>query len=288
MIEKENTTNKKEVLFTHSEVEGNNIAVSQSPPLRGLGGVGAVGGITLNRPTLHNALNPSLMRKVIRYFNRAENDSSIRIIVLRGNGPSFCAGADLAWMKKSAKLSEKENLAEAQLLSEFFAVIKQSSKVTIAVTHGNVFGGGNGLVAACDLAYGLNDTRFSLSETRLGIVAATISPYMLQRLPVHIYKELVFTARKFDGLEAAKIGLLNKSFETMDALDKYLKTTIEAILNGGPMAVEGSKRLIDNLCDRVKAPHIIEQIPKILAEVRVSDEAREGFTAFLEKRKPNW
>ncbi|HOO84588.1 MAG TPA: enoyl-CoA hydratase-related protein [Prolixibacteraceae bacterium] len=264
--------------------DNNKNTVIFTPPLGG----GGVSIVNFNRPSVHNALNPSLMRKVIRFLKRAENDASVRVIVLRGNGPSFCAGADLAWMKKSAKLSEKENLEEARLLSEFFAAVKQSSKVTIAVAHGNVFGGGNGLVAVCDLAYGLNDTRFSLSETRLGIVAATISPFMLQRLPVHIYKELVFTARKFDGLEAEKIGLLNKSFETTEALDAYLDKTINAILNGGPLAVEGSKRLIDNLCDREKAPEITEQIPKILAEVRVSSEAREGFAAFLEKRKPNW
>lgn len=249
---------------------------------------GGWGGITLNRPTVHNALNPSLMRKVIRYFRKAENDNSIRVIVLRGNGPSFCAGADLAWMKKSAKLSEKENIEEAELLSEFFTAIKQSSKVTIAVTHGNVFGGGNGLVASCDLAYGLNSTCFSLSETRLGLVAATISPYMLERLQPHVYKELVFTARKFNGAEAARMGLLNKSFETEEELEAHLNETISSILKGGPMAVEGSKNLINNLCNTDKAEKIKKKLPKILAEVRVSAEALEGFSAFLEKRKPNW
>ncbi len=262
--------------------DNNNNAVIYIPPSGGLGG------IVFNRPAVHNALNPSLMRKVIRYFRKAENDDSIRVIVLRGNGPSFCAGADLAWMKKSAKLSEKENLEEAELLSEFFATIKHSTKVTIAAVHGNVFGGGNGLVAACDLAYGLNSARFSLSETRLGLVAATISPYMLERLQPHVYKELVFTARKFDGAEAAQIGLLNQSFETMGELDTYLEKTIGAILNGGPRSIEGSKRLINNLCNPQKAEKTKNQLARILAEVRITDEAREGFSAFLEKRKPKW
>ena len=244
--------------------------------------------LSLNRPKVNNALNPSMMRKVIRFFRQIENDDAVRVIIVRGEGSSFCAGADLVWMKKSANLSEKENLEEAELLSEFFAVLKNSSKVTIAIAYGNVFGGGNGLVAACDLSYGLNNTRFSLSETRLGLVAATISPYMLQRLSQSVYKELVFTAREFNGIEAAQMGLLNKSFKTRDELEFFLKQTVDRILKGGPMSIVGSKRLINSLTSPEIAHEITKQIPQLLADVRVSSEAREGFAAFLEKRKPNW
>lgn len=244
--------------------------------------------LRLNRPKVHNALNPSMMRKVIRFFRQIENDDVVRVIIVRGEGSSLCAGADLAWMKKSVNLSEKENLEEAELLSEFYAAIKNSSKVTIAIAHGNVFGGGNGLVAACDLAYGLNNTRFSLSETRLGLVAASISPYMLQRLSPAVYKELVFTARNFNGTEAAQIGLLNKSFKTRDELELFIKHTVNGILEGGPMSIVGSKRLINSLTSPEMSHEITKQIPQILADVRVSSEAGEGFAAFLEKRKPNW
>ncbi|MFA9391902.1 MAG: enoyl-CoA hydratase-related protein [Prolixibacteraceae bacterium] len=242
----------------------------------------------LNRPDRHNALNPDLMQEVIRFFEKVEDDSNVRFVVIRGLGKSFCAGADLNWMKNSAKLSPEENLNDSSLLTSFFSTIYQSSKVVIGIAHGNIFGGGNGLLAACDIVYGITDSRFSLSETRLGLIAATITPYMLNKLHTSTYKELIFTARPFDGNEAERIGLLNKCFEAMDQLDEHLTALLELMLKAGPQSLIGSKRLINDLNNPAKFAEIVQQIPQILANVRVTDEAKEGFVAFLEKRKPKW
>ena len=248
----------------------------------------AVSTVWLNRPDRHNALNPDLMREVIHYFQKIENDTTIRIVVIRGKGKSFCAGADLNWMKESANLSEEENKQDSRLLADFFSAIYHSSKITIAITHGNIYGGGNGLVSACDLSLGLSDCRFSLSETRLGLIAATITPLMLQRLHPSAYKLLVFSALPFNGTEAQEIGLLNKVFSTSEMLEEYLKRINDAMLKGGPNALSGSKRLINDLLDPSRSAETTKRIPDILATIRVTEEAREGFAAFLEKRKPNW
>ena len=249
---------------------------------------GAIATLWFNRPDKHNALNPHLMREVIHFFQEIENNDRVRIVVIRGKGVSFCAGADLNWMKESANLNEEENLQDSRLLSDFFSTIYHSSKITIALVHGNIYGGGNGLIAACDLSFGLRDSRFSLSETRLGLIAATITPFMLQRLHPSTYKLLVFSAMPFDGAEAKEIGLLNQVFGTNEMLDIYLEKAINDMLKGGPNALSGSKRLINDLLDFSKSAEVKGRIPNILASIRVTNEAREGFAAFLEKRKPNW
>lgn len=242
----------------------------------------------LNRPEKHNALNPDLMREVIHFFQTIENSDEINLVIIRGIGKSFCAGADLNWMKESVNLNEDENLEECQLLSDFFSSIYHSQKITIAVTHGSIYGGGNGLVAACDLAYGLADSKFALSETRLGLVAASITYYMLNKLHPSAYKELIFTARQFNGLEAVKLGLLNSSFSSVEELETKLQNDLCLIEKAGPNSLIGSKRLINDFRDVSKTAGILKGIPKLLADVRVTEEAREGFLAFFEKRKPNW
>lgn len=242
----------------------------------------------LNRPQKHNALFPELMEEVIDFFHSVEDDQDCRVVVIRGNGISFCAGADLKWMSDAYSLSDEENLNESRLLSKFFSTIYKTSKVTIGIAHGNIFGGGNGLLAACDIAYGLDDAVFSLSETRLGLIAASISQYMLLKIKPSVYKELIFTARRFNGKEAAEIGLLNKSFHSQSELESHLKSTLESILKAGPKSLVGSKNIINQLLDPLHSDGIIENIPKLFAEVRLSSEAHEGFSAFLEKRKPHW
>lgn len=242
----------------------------------------------LNRPERHNALNPDLMRETIDFFSSVEDDETIRFVVIRGKGKSFCAGADLNWMKDSANLSDDDNLKDSQLLTDFFAAIYHCSKVVIGIGHGNIFGGGNGLLAVSDFAYGLNNARFSLSETRLGLIAATITPYMLNKLHPSVYKELIFTARSYNGEEASKIGLLNRSFERMETLEAYLGETIDQMLKAGPKSLIGSKKLIHDLLNTQDIDKELSRIPKILADVRVTEEAKEGFAAFLEKRKPKW
>lgn len=241
----------------------------------------------LFRPEVHNALNDIMIREISSFFTRIEKDEEIRIVVIRGSGKSFCSGADLAWMKKSFTLSEPENLKESKNLSEMFGIIFNSCKIVIAAVHGNVFGGGNGLVAVCDLAYCEANSRFSLSETRIGMAAASITPYLLIKVhPAHL-KELIFTAKNLTGEEAFKYQLVNQSFTTSEEMESHLDKVIKQLLANGRHAIMESKKLINQLTEKLVAENK-EQIPELLARIRVSPEAQEGFSAFLEKRKPKW
>ena len=241
----------------------------------------------LARPDVHNALNDIMIREIISFFARIEEDGGIRIVVIRGSGKSFCSGADLMWMKKSFNLSESENLKESLELFEMFKVIFNSSKIVIAAVYGNVFGGGNGLVAVCDLAYCEVNSKFSLSETRIGMAAASITPYLLLKVHPADLKELIFTARSFSGEEAFRFQLVNQSFATTNEMESHLEEVIKQLLSNGRHAIMESKRLINQLTEKLVAENK-EQIPDLLARIRVSPEAQEGFSAFLEKRKPKW
>lgn len=248
---------------------------------------GQVATLWLARPEVHNALNDMMVREISAFFTKIAENSEIRLIVIRGQGKSFCSGADLSWMKQAFSLTPEENLKESKELSDLFGLIFNSSKIVIAAVHGNVYGGGNGLVAVCDLAYGVADARFSLSETRIGLAAASITPYMLNKVHSSDLKELIFTARTFDGNEAVKYGLLNQSFASSEVMDLYLNGIIEEILSNGKQAMIESKRLINRLTEKPMSG-VMEEIPELLARIRVSPEAQEGFSAFLEKRKAKW
>jgi methylglutaconyl-CoA hydratase len=244
--------------------------------------------LRLNRPEQQNALNRELVQELTRFFREADSNDEIMVVILSGNGKSFCSGADLLWMKNSVNLSEDVNHSETLELSEMFEAIYQCSKVVIGMAHGSIYGGGNGLLAACDLAYCTHDSRFSLSETRIGLVAATISPYLLRRIPPAVVKELVFTAFRFDGQRAQETGMVNRTFATRDEMGKYVDEVIDAILQGGPQSVLASKQLINQLSDYRFPDGINEEMAQMLASTRISKEAQEGMTAFVEKRKPLW
>jgi methylglutaconyl-CoA hydratase len=248
---------------------------------------GQVATLWLARPKVHNALNDLMIREITDFFTRIEGNDGIRIIVLRGQGESFCSGADLQWMKSSFALSPDENLLECKKLTSLFEQIFSSSKVVIGVVHGNTFGGGNGLVAVCDLAYCLNETQFALSETRIGMAAASITPFLLNKVAASNLKELIFTSRIFDGCEAKTIGLVNQSFSTVEELELHLQNTTRTMLANGKNGIIESKQLINRLVMESMASEM-ENIPELLAKIRVSAEAQEGFSAFLEKRKPYW
>jgi methylglutaconyl-CoA hydratase len=168
-----------------------------------------------------------------------------------------------------------------------FSSVFESSKIVMAAVHGNVFGGGNGLVAVCDMACCLENSRFCLSETRIGMAAATITPYLLQKMKASDLKELIYTAKSFDGKDAVRYGLVNQSFPSEEAMDGWLKTSIAQMLENGKLAQAASKRLINKFSFLHMAGEM-EKIPELLANIRVSPEAQKGFKAFLEKRKPNW
>lgn len=228
-----------------------------------------------------------MISEIHQFFFQVELIPEIRVVVIRGHGKSFCSGADLQWMKNAFTLGKEENLKESEELSRMFSSIFYCSKIVIAVVHGNVFGGGNGLVAVCDLAYGLSNSRFSLSETRIGMAAATITPYLLQKLRTADLKELIFSAKSFDGDKAVEYGLLNQSFPSAEALERYLNDLLNQIEANGREAIYASKRLINRLTMQSMS-ETMEHIPGLLAQIRVSPEAQEGFSAFLEKRKTNW
>ena len=248
---------------------------------------GQVATLWLSRPEVHNALNDLMIREISGFFGTMERNSDVRIIVLRGQGKSFCSGADLQWMKSSFTLSSDENIKDCKRLTDLFEQIFNSNKVVIGVVHGNTFGGGNGLVAVCDLAYCLHETRFSLSETRIGMAAASITPFLLNRVSSSDLKELIFTARVFSGREAEQKGLVNQSFATMEELESHFKKTNGEMLANGKNGIIESKQLINRLIIESMSKEM-KEIPALLAKIRVSPEAQEGFSAFLEKRKPKW
>jgi methylglutaconyl-CoA hydratase len=244
--------------------------------------------LKLNRPEQHNALNRTMVQELTRFFRHIGDDPRVQVVVMRGEGRSFCSGADLLWMKNSVNLTPEENLKESEELSELFETIRGCSKVVIGMAHGSIYGGGNGLLAACDLAYCLDDCRFSLSETRIGLAAATIAPYLLFRMPAHAVKELVFTAQLFNGAEARSTGLVNRSFASQEEMEDHVNQTLDSILRGGPASLIESKKLINNLSGFMFPEETSNEMARILAGLRVSPEAQEGMQAFVEKRKPNW
>jgi methylglutaconyl-CoA hydratase len=248
---------------------------------------GAILTLWLSRPEVHNALNNTMISEITSLFLHLEQDADIRMVVIRGAGKSFCSGADLRWMQNSFNLSPEENLNECRELSDLFGTIFNSSKIVVAAVHGNVFGGGTGMVAVCDLAYCVTDSTFSLSEAKLGMAAASITPYLIKKMSPSDLKELIFTARHFDGHEAVGYGLINQHFPSMKDLEINLKQITSQILSNGKQALIESKKLINRLTESGKTKDM-EEIPSLLARIRVSAEAREGFSAFLEKRKPNW
>ena len=248
---------------------------------------GPVATLWLSRPEVHNALDQFMIREIGSFFSDAEKMTELRFVIIRGRGKSFCSGADIQWMKNAFSLDTAENLKECRELSQMFSTIFESSKIVLAAVHGNVFGGGNVLVAVCDLAYCLESSRFCLSETRIGMAAATITPYLLQKIKASDLKELIFSAKSIRGEEAVRYGLVNQSFPSMEAMDRSLNELIAQMLGNGKLAQTASKRLINKITFLHMSGEM-EKIPELLANIRVSPEAREGFNAFLEKRKPHW
>ena len=239
----------------------------------------------LNRPEQHNALNRKMVEELKFFFRMVSDNEEILVVTVQGVGKSFCSGADLNWMQSSIHLSEEENLQETRMLSEMFEAIRNSRPVVIALAHGNIFGGGNGLFAACDLAYCTSESVFSLSETRIGLVAATIAPYLLMRIRPSKVKELIFTANRFDGGIAEKLGLADGIFDTFETMEAFTQKQVSAILKGGPLSVIESKKLINQLAIEHFKPESINGLAAILARTRVSEEAQSRMKAFIEKKR---
>jgi methylglutaconyl-CoA hydratase len=247
---------------------------------------GPIARVWFNRPEVHNALSPELGAELATVFHTLSHDESARVVVLGGRGPSFCAGADIGAMKASASASFEANLAEAERLGNMFAALGDFPKPVVARVHGGVYGGGVGFCCACDLVVASDDAKFGLTEVRLGILPALISPYVIRRLGDRRARELMLTGERFDAARAAEIGLVNEVVPA-SALDDRVNERVGELLKGAPQAQMRIKMLLelwaDSPWDEYRAA-----LPRTLAEVRSGEEAKEGLSAFFEKRKPKW
>ena len=243
--------------------------------------------VTLNRPELRNAFDDALILLLRKTFVELESDASVRVVVLAGNGPAFCAGADLNWMQRMAGYGYDENLADARALADMLATLDRMGKPTIARVHGPVFAGGTGLVAACDIAVGTPEAKFCLSEAKLGLSPATISPYVMRAMGERLARRYFLSAEIFDAAEAYRIGMLSALVSPAD-LDATVDTLVKHLLAGGPQAHAKIKALIRAVTGAPLDDAQIADTARRIAEIRVSPEGREGIASFLEKRRPSW
>ena len=247
---------------------------------------GPVARVWLARPEQHNALAAELVAELTSTLHELALEAAVRVVVLGGRGPSFCAGADIALMKASAHATFEQNLAEAHRLAGLFSALAELPKPVIARLHGNVLGGGVGLACACDIAVASDDARFGLTEARLGILPALISPYVLRRLGDRAARELMLTGERFDAAAALRYGLVHHVVATA-GLDTKVEERIQALLAGAPHAQARIKTLLELWADAGWEEYR-GSVPETLAGIRSGAEARDGLAAFFEKRKPRW
>lgn len=241
----------------------------------------------MNRPELRNALNPALIEALTEAVEAASEDDAVRVIVLAGHGPAFCAGADLNWMKAAAQYGEAENRADAERLARLLRRIAESPKPTVARVHGPAFAGGLGLVAACDIAVASTEASFCLSEVKLGIIPAMISPYVIRAMGPRMASRWFLSAEVFHGAEAYRHGLVQELTPPAE-LDATVNALLGRLLQGGPAALAATKALIRDVTDRPIDDALQADTAARIAAARASAEGREGIAAFLEKRRPSW
>lgn len=243
--------------------------------------------VVLNRPQVHNAFNQTLIAELTAALGAMDRDNSVRAVVLAGAGESFCAGADLNWMKRMAAFSQAQNLADANALAAMLAALDTLSKPTIARVHGAVFGGGVGLVACCDIAIGTQNAVFSFSEARLGLIPATISPYVVGAIGVRAARRYFLSAERFTAADAYRMGLLH-DLALPEELDARVNELLGTLLAAGPRAQTECKVLLREITNRPVDSRMIADTAQRIARVRSSPEGREGVAAFLAKRKAAW
>jgi methylglutaconyl-CoA hydratase len=243
--------------------------------------------VALARPDVHNAFDETLIAELTAALKAIEADDAVRAVVLLGHGKSFCAGADLNWMKRVARYGRAENLADARALADMLKVLNALSKPTIARIHGAAYGGGVGLVACCDIAIAAREATFALSEAKLGLIPATISPYVIEAIGARMARRYFLTAERFEAAEAYRIGLVHDIVPAGD-LDNRVNEVLGAIVVAGPRAQAESKALIRAVAHRPIADRVIADTASRIARVRATSEAREGVAAFLGKRRATW
>jgi methylglutaconyl-CoA hydratase len=244
--------------------------------------------VTLNRPDVHNAFDETLIAELTDALRSLDASPRVRAVVLLGAGKSFCAGADLKWMERMAGYAYEQNLADAGTLAELLRTLAGLTKPTIARVHGPAFGGGVGLVACCDIAIAAQEATFALSEAKLGLIPATIAPYVIEAMGARHARRYMLTAERFDAAEAYRIGLVHDLAPSVEALDARVNDLLGAILLAGPHAQKAAKALVRAVAHRPIDERVIADSAERIATVRASEEGREGIAAFLSRRSPAW
>ena len=245
--------------------------------------------VTLNRPDKHNAFNAEVIAGLSDIFEtlRANTDEA-RVVFLRGNGPSFSAGADLDWMKAAAHYTETDNFEDAMGLATMLKRLYDLPQMTVALVQGAAMGGGAGLLAACDVGVVMKDAKISFSEVRLGLTPATISPYVIRAIGPKWARALFASGERFDGAYAEKIGLAQYTVETAEEMAQMEEHLAKLAFGAAPGAVADAKALVASVMEREIDHGLLVHTAKAIAHRRSSDEGKEGLTAFLERRKPKW
>jgi methylglutaconyl-CoA hydratase len=247
---------------------------------------GAVATVALARPEARNALNAELIAEITRCFGELAEDNGVRVVVLTGEGPMFCAGADIGYMRDTAGFSYEENLEDARRLAEMFRSVDELPKPVLAKVRGAAIGGGAGLVAAADVAVAEEGTRFAFSEVRLGIAPATIAPFVVRKIGPSRARALFLTGERFDSEEAREIGLIHEAVLGRD-LDSAVERVVSQLLQGGPAAQAAIKALLRQV-EATEPMEALGLMTGLIAELRTGEEGQEGLGAFLEKREPRW
>jgi methylglutaconyl-CoA hydratase len=249
---------------------------------------GAVATVTLNRPEVRNAFNDTAIAELTEVFTQLRADPSARVVILQAEGKAFCAGADLNWMKKMAGYSHEENLADALGLAKMLRAIYDCPKPVIARVQGDVFAGGMGLVAACDVAVTVSTARFCLSEVKLGLIPATIAPYVIRAMGARAAHRYFLTAEVFDAAEALRLGFVHELAANASQLDEATQRLAQAFLAASPNALAECKRLLHDVAHAPIGDGLMHDTAQRIAHIRASAEGREGVSSFLDKRAPAW
>lgn len=243
--------------------------------------------ITLSRPEIHNAFDDVVVAALSEAFKKAGEDTAVRAVILASTGKSFCAGGDLNWMRRMATYGYEENLRDSNLLAEMLRRLNTLPKLTIARVQGPAFGGGVGLVSCCDMVVAAPEAAFCLSEVKVGMIPATISPYVINAIGERASRRYFTTAELITAEKAHILGLVSEVAEA-EQLDETINGILKGLLRNGPRGVGEAKKLVLDFANQKITPEVISETSKRIAETRGSDEGQEGLTAFLEKRKPNW
>ena len=243
--------------------------------------------VTLTRAEMRNAFNDEVIAELTQVFTELGQRDDVRAIVLAAEGPAFCAGADLNWMRRMADYSREENVVDAGKLAEMLRVIYTCPKPTVARVQGDVVAGGMGLVACCDMAVSVDTAGYCLSEVKLGLIPATIGPYVARAMGARAAHRYFLTAERFSAAEAYRIGFVHEVVSA-EQLDAKIDEMVKALTSAGPAAVRACKQLVQDVAEQTIDAALIDRTVQGIADIRASAEGKEGVQSFLQKRKPNW